>query len=56
MRMSSTELLLWKNQKGSTRYFMTLLYRRDSTADIFLKVFNYFWDKLFHKTAPNDSL
>ena len=33
--MCSTELLLWKNQKGSTRYPM-ILYKLDSTADIFL--------------------
>ena len=35
IRMCCTELLLWKNQKGSTRYPM-ILYKRDSTADIFL--------------------
>ena len=35
IRMCSTELLFWKNQKGSTRYPMTL-YKRVSTADIFL--------------------
>ena len=35
IRMCSTELLLWKNQKGSTRYTM-VLYKRGSTADIFL--------------------
>ena len=35
IRMCSTELLLWKNQKGSTRYPM-ILYKRDSTADIFV--------------------
>ena len=32
--MCSTELLLWKNQKRSTRYPMTLQ-KRDSIADIF---------------------
>ena len=35
IRMCSTELRLWKNQKGSTRYPM-ILYKQDSTADIFL--------------------
>ena len=35
IRMCSAELLLWKNKKGSTRYPM-ILYRWDSTADIFL--------------------
>ena len=35
IRMCSTELILWKNQKGSTRYPM-ILYRQNSTADIFL--------------------
>ena len=29
------------------------LYKRDSTTDIFLRIFNFFSDKLFHKTAPN---
>ena len=33
--MCSTGLLLWRNQKGSTRYPM-ILYKRDSAADIFL--------------------
>ena len=50
--MCSTELLLWENQKGSTRYAM-VLYKRDSTADIFLRMFIFFSDKLFHKAAPN---
>ena len=50
IRMCSTELLLWKNQKGSTRYPM-ILYKRDSTAYIFVSIF--FSDKLFYKTAPN---
>ena len=35
IRMFSTELLLWKNQKGSTRYPI-ILYKWDSIADIFL--------------------
>ena len=33
--MCSTGLLLWRNQKGSTRYPM-ILYKRDSAAGIFL--------------------
>ena len=37
IRMCSTELLLWKNQKGLTRYPVTL-YKRNSTADIFLGI------------------
>ena len=52
IRMCSTGLLFWKNQKGSTCYPM-ILYKRDSTVDIFLRIFKFFWDKLFHKTAPN---
>ena len=39
--MGSTEMLLWKYQKGSTCYLMTLL-TRDSTADIFLEIFKFF--------------
>ena len=35
IRMCSTELLLWKNQKGSTRSPM-IFYKWDSTADSFL--------------------
>ena len=35
IRTCSTELLLCKNQKGSTRYPITLC-KRESTADIFL--------------------
>ena len=35
IRMCSTGLLLWRNQRGSTCYTMTL-YKRDSTGDIFL--------------------
>ena len=35
IRMCSTGLLLWRNQKDSTRY-PTILYKRDSAADIFL--------------------
>ena len=41
IRMCSTESILWKNQKGSTRYPM-ILYKWDSTADIFLWMFNFF--------------
>ena len=52
IRMHSTKLLLWKNQKGWTRFPMTL-YERDSTTDILLGIFKYFFDKLLHKTARN---
>ena len=52
IRMCSTELLPWKNPKGSTCYPMFLC-KRDSTADIFLRIFKLFLDKLFHKAAPN---
>ena len=41
IRMCSTELLLQKNQKSSTCYPITLI-KRDSTADIFLEIFNFF--------------
>ena len=51
IRMCSTKLLLWKNQKGSTCYLKTL-YKRDSTTDNFLGIFNFF-GQVFHKTAPN---
>ena len=40
IRMCSTELLLLKNQKGSTCYPMTL-FKRDSTADIFIGILNF---------------
>ena len=59
--MCSAELLLWKNQKVSTRY-PTTLYKWNSTFDIFLWIFNIKYkilnisDKLFHKTAPNHRL
>ena len=48
IRMCSTELLLWKNQKNSTRYPMAL-YKWDSTANIFLVIFNFFWTSYFRK-------
>ena len=47
IRMCFTKLLLWKNQKGLTRYLMTL-YTRASTADIFFGILTFFLDKLFH--------
>ena len=40
--MCTTRLLLWKNQKGSTCYPM-ILDKRDSTADIFLWISNFFF-------------
>ena len=51
IRMCSTELLFCKNQRGSTCY-PKMLYKWDSTTDIFLWIFKFFSDKLFHKTAP----
>ena len=48
IRMCFTELLLWKNQKGSTGYHMTL-FEWDSTADIFFEIFNDFWTSYFKK-------
>ena len=45
----STKLLCWKNQNGSICYPM-VLYKRCSTADIFLGIFFFFFDKLFRKT------
>ena len=51
--MCCTELLLWKNQKGSTRYPM-ILYEWDSTADIFLcqfDIFKFFSDKLISQNS-----
>ena len=50
IRMCSTELLLWKNQKGSTRCPM-ILYKWDSTADIFLWIFKFFSDKLISQNS-----
>ena len=52
IRMCSAGLLLWRNQKGSSRYAM-ILYKRDSTADILLSIFKFFSDKLFQKIVPN---
>ena len=49
--MCSTELLFCKNQRGSTCY-PAILYAWDSTTDIFLWIFKFFSEKLFHKTAP----
>ena len=52
IHMCTTELLPCKNQKGLTRYLVTL-FKRDSTADIFLEIFKFFLDKVFHKTTLN---
>ena len=41
IRMCSTELLLWKNQKSLTCYPITL-FKWDSIAEIFLEIFNFF--------------
>ena len=46
-------LLLWKNQKGSTRYPM-IFYKWDSTADIFLWIFNFFSDKLISQNSSKN--
>ena len=48
--MSSTELLLWKNEKGLTCYRMTL-FKQDSTADIFLEIFIFFFGKAISKDS-----
>ena len=48
--MCSTKLLLWKNQKGSTHYPMTL-YKRDSTADVFLGIFNFFGQSISENSS-----
>ena len=48
IRMRSTELLLWKNQKYWTLYSI-ILYKRDSTADIFWWIYNFFWTNHFTK-------
>ena len=50
IRMCSTKLLLWKNQKGSTRYPM-IFYKWDSTADIFQRIFKFFSDKLISRNS-----
>ena len=41
---------IWKNQKGSTRYSM-ILYKWDSTAEIFLWIFKFFSDKLISQNS-----
>ena len=48
--MCSTELLLWKNQKGSTRYLMTL-YKRDFTVDISLRSIKIFFGQGFSQNS-----
>ena len=53
--MCSTELLLWKNQKGSTCY-PTTLFKRDSITDNFLEIFNFFWASYFKKQLPTTRL
>ena len=50
IRMRSTELLLWKNQKYWTLYSI-ILYKRDSTADIFWWIFNFFWTNNSQKSS-----
>ena len=41
IRMCSTELLLWKYQKGLTCYPISL-FKRDSIPGNFLEIFNFF--------------
>ena len=48
IRMHSTGLLLWRNQKASTRYPI-ILYKRDSTTDIFNEYSNFFPTNCFAK-------
>ena len=48
IRMCTTELLLWKNRKSSTCYPISL-FKRDSTTDIFLQIFKFFWRSYFKK-------
>ena len=50
IRMCSTELRPWKNRKGSTRYPM-ILYKRDSTADIFLLMFSFFFGQAISQNS-----
>ena len=50
IRMCSKKLLLWKNQKGSTRYPM-ILCKRDSTADIFLLMFSFFFGQAISQNS-----
>ena len=50
IRMCSTKLLLWKNQKDSTRYPM-IFYKWDSTAAIFQRIFKFFSDKLISRNS-----
>ena len=55
IHICSTELLLWKNHKGSTRYSM-ILYKWDSTAVIFLSIFKFFSDKLISQNSSKPSI
>ena len=50
IRMCSTELLRWKNQKSSTCYPMTL-FKGDSTADILLEIFNFFGQAILKNSS-----
>ena len=54
IRMCSTELLLWKNQKSLTPYPM-ILYKLDSTAEIFLGIFNFFRTTYFTKQLQTNN-
>ena len=48
--MCSTGLLLWRNQKGSTRYPM-ILYKRDSTGDNFFLNIQIFFGQAVSKNS-----
>ena len=48
IRTCSTELLLWKNQKGLTCYHMTLC-KQDSSTDILYEHSSSFWTSYFTK-------
>ena len=50
IRMCTTELLLWKNRKSSTCYPISL-FKRDSTADIFLQIFNFFGQAILKNSS-----
>ena len=50
--MCSTQLLIRKNQKGSTCYPM-ILCKQYSTTDILLGIFNFFWISCFTKQLKN---
>ena len=50
--MCSTELLLWKNQKDSTRYPITL-YKPNPTSDIFLGTLTFFGQAISQNSSKH---